>query len=304
MSMNGRSDAQQPPGPRLSRDFPGSRIPGDWSHPCWDGYRGMLRRLDLASFPTPAQLSGLLTHGTVSGGGAPLRFVPAGTLPGSEYERRIFETGEVSTRENNWHDLFNALAWCRLPRLKAALNAVHYRHLDQERDGRRGPRRDALTLLDESGALLVSRNRGLLHALARRDWRTAFVDLRRSWRSETRIVVCGHALLEKYLEPWKSITAHTLLLNIDAPPVSIEGPDFTGRLDALLGERLREPGLCDRPGDLSPVPLAGIPGWWRAGAQDAAFYGDGSVFRAPPVAFVPAPVHRLESIGPAPAACG
>ena len=210
-----------------------------WSHPCWDGYRGMFRRLSTGTFPTPAQLNGLLPRGTVSGGGAALRFVPAGAMAGSEYERRIFETGEVSTREGSWHDLFNALAWCRLPRLKAALNAVHYRHLDQERDGRRGPRRDALTLLDESGALVVSRNPDLLRALARRDWQKAFVDMDSSWSTETYIVVCGHALLEKYLNPWKSITAHALLLSSaqdEAQARSAPPPRFRDAMVAAAGE--------------------------------------------------------------------
>ena len=269
-----------------------------WTHPCWDGYRDLISRLDLARFPTPAELNALLPPGVVSGGGAPLRFVPAATLPGAEYERRIFETGEVSTRDQCWHDLFNALVWCRLPRLKAALNAVHYRHLDRQEDGRRGPRRDALTLLDESGALVVSRHRELLAALARRDWRSAFVDGGRLWSASTRILLCGHALLEKHLDPWKSITAHALLLSADAPAVPFESPEFPGWLDATLGERLRAPGLCDRPGDLSPVPLAGVPGWWRASAQDERFYADASVFRAPPVDLRAAPVRRVGAGGP------
>lgn len=266
-----------------------------WTHPCWEGYRDLLSRLDPARFPTPAELNRLLPPGVACGGGAPLRFVPAAALPGAEYERRIFETGEVSTRQRNWHDLFNALVWCRLPRLKAALNAVHYRHLDRQEGGRRGPRRDALTLLDESGAVVVSRNRALLEALARRDWRSAFVDNRGAWIAGTRIILCGHALLEKHLEPWKSITAHVLLLSVDDPPFPFGGADFPGWLDAMIAERLLIPGLCDRPGHLSPLPLAGIPGWWRTSAQDDRFYADASVFREPPANLRPAPVHHIGS---------
>ena len=29
-----------------------------------------------------------------------------------------FATGEVPTRESDWHDFFNALAWCAWPRTK------------------------------------------------------------------------------------------------------------------------------------------------------------------------------------------
>lgn len=264
-----------------------------WNHPCWESYRDLLSRLDPGRFPSLAELNGLLPPGVVSGGGAPLRFVPAAALGGADYERRIFETGEVSTRERNWHDLFNALAWCRLPRLKAALNAGHYRHLDRQEGGRRGPRRDALTLLDESGTLVVSRHRELVDALARRDWQAAFVDSRELWSAGTRILPCGHALLEKHLDPWKSITAHVLLLHVGAAPVALRSADFPDWLDAELAERLRNPGLCDRPGDLSPLPLAGIPDWWPASPQDADFYADASVFRAPPADSPPAPVRRI-----------
>lgn len=263
-----------------------------WRHPCWEDYRCLVERLDLTTFPELAQLNDLLPPGAVSGGGAPLQFVPAQTLSGAEYERRIFESGEVSTRENDWHDVFNGLVWCRLPRTKAALNAVHYRNLHRQRDGRRGPRRDALTLLDESGALVVSRTPDLLQALARRDWHSAFVAMRGIWARDARVVICGHALLEKLLDPWKSITAHALLLQVDSAP-PIDGMEFTGRLDATLGERLEAGGLCNAPCDLSPVPLAGIPGWSPDGPQDAEFYADESVFRPPPGGFRPAPVHQL-----------
>jgi hypothetical protein len=267
--------------------------PAQWNHPCWAPYRDLLARLDLARFPTPADLNRLLPPDAVSGGGAPLRFVGAEALPGVDYERRIFETGEVSTRGQSGHDLFNALVWCVLPRLKAALNAVHYRNLERQSAGCRGPRRDALTLLDESGALVLSRNRDLLDALARRDWRAAFVGLRDAWSSETRVVIGGHAVLEKCLDPWKSITAHALLLSIDVAAAPLAAPDFIGWLDAELGDRLRRRGLCDRPGDLSPLPLAGIPRWWRRSPQDAGFYGDAGVFRAPPARLLPAPVHPI-----------
>jgi len=264
-----------------------------WRHPCLDGYRDLIQRLGSGSFPTPDQLSALLPPGVKSGGGAPLRFVPAQSIPGVPYERHIFATGEVSTRGDNWHDLFNALVWCRLPRLKAAMNALHHRDLDPHSDGARGPRRDALTLLDESGALVVSRNRDLLHALARRDWDRAFVGLRAAWRSDTRVVICGHAVLEKFLEPYKAITAHALLLHVDAPPHRFPAEDFPGWLDTAVGERLLAGGWCASPADLSPLPLAGIPGWWREAEQDAGFYADRAVFRPPPAGSRPAPARRL-----------
>jgi len=281
----------------------------DLRQPCWDGFRELIGRLDGAGFPDAAHLNGLLPPQAVSGGGAPLRFVAAGALPGVAYERHIYETGQVPTRECNWHDLFNALAWCRWPLLKAAMNAAHYRQLGEQgqepgrgrESGRgtgRGPGRDALTLLDESGALVIARNRNVLQTLARREWQPAFQLLRCAWQGDVRVVLCGHALLEKFLAPYKSMTAHALLLHLDAPSLRGEAP--LRQVDAALAGRLSAGELAAAPAELSPLPLAGVPGWWSGAPQDAAFYADVAVFRPPPAELRPAPVHAL---GRPPARC-
>ena len=246
----------------------------DLEHPCWDGYRERIHRLDENAFPGPGALSGLLPSGLTGAGGKNIRFRAAAEIPGVAYEKHIHQTGEVSTREDCWHDLFNALAWCRFPRLKSAMNEVHYRHLGEEIDGRRGPQRDALTLLDESGVIVTSPDPALLEALFARDWQRAFVGQREAWAS-TGVAVCGHAILEKFLQPYKSLTAHALYLHLDKPMRAVE-------LDGMLAEALLEGTLLRSPRDLSPLPLMGIPGWWTGGAQDAEFYADRNVFRPPP----------------------
>ena len=245
----------------------------DQDHPCWDGYRELLERLPGDCFPDPETLNGLLHSGRAGAAGKPIRFCSAADLPGVAYEKHIFETGEVSTRENSWHDLFNALVWCRFPLLKTAMNEVHYRHLDEEQEGRRGSRRDALTLLDESGVIVFSRDEALLSALSARNWDAAFMQLRSAW-NETEVMVCGHAILEKFLAPYKSLTAHALL-------VPVRGSAGAADLDAVLAEGVSTGSLLKTPGDLSPLPLAGIPDWWTEGDQDAAFYADRQVFRPP-----------------------
>lgn len=273
---------------------------GNWNanidvrRPCWDGYRELLARLDGASFPDAASLDALLPPGTASGGGAALCFVATGELPGVSYERHIYETGQVPTREHNWHDLFNALAWCRWPRLKAAMNAAHYRHLEEPGGhctAGRGPLRDALTLLDESGALVIARNRNVLQALARRDWQPAFRLLRCAWQGDVRVALCGHALLEKSLAPYKSMTAHALLLQVDTMP--LQGETLLRQVDATLAKRLSADALIAAPSDLAPLPLAGIPGWWQETPQDPGFYADRAVFRDPPADLRAATVHAV-----------
>jgi hypothetical protein len=280
----------------------GTAIEGlDTRHPGWLGYRELLARLPGPGLPSAARLCRLLPPGAVSGSGRTLRFFPAAERPGVVYERHIYETGEVPTRAQDWHDLFNALVWCRLPRLKAAMNAQHCAQPDAARVGSRGPLRDALTLLDESGALVISSDRDLLQALAQRDWARAFHECRDVWATRARIVLCGHALLDKLRAPYKAMTAHALLLSGEPSPADQSLDEWFSRLDAVLARRLLA-GLCSRPADLSPLPLMGVPGWWSAGPQDEGFYADRAVFRAPPEEFRPAPLHELPDIrsaGPA-----
>jgi hypothetical protein len=261
----------------------------DTGLPCWDGYRKLLGQLSASLFPDTTALNEILPREISSGGRAAIRFVPASRLPGVQYEQHIFETGEVSTRENNWHDLFNALAWCRFPRLKLAMNSLHYKNLGREKGGRRGQVRDALTLLDESGVIVVGSNRSALDALASRDWKTAFFTHKAAWRTQLHVLICGHAILEKFLKPYKAITAHALFLH--APdPISEK------QLDILLASSLSEGRLLDSTADLSPLPLMGIPGWWPAGEQDRAFYDDRCVFRPIPGQINPVPIHKVSDL--------
>ena len=242
------------------------------SHPCWAGYRMLLDALPEGPLPGPAQLNRLLGPAARTRSGHAVRFVPADHLPGVDYERHIHETGEIPTRAN-WHDLGNALVWCRLPRLKAALNALHYEHLDEQAGGRRGAMRDALTLLDESGVVVIGDAPVLFDALRAHDWSRAYVALRGAWQA-VRVVVCGHAILEKFLEPYKALTAHALYLTAAGHPDD-------AALDCRLESALLEERRLTAPGDLQPLPLMGIPGWWTGGAQDIGFYADRAVFRPP-----------------------
>lgn len=190
------------------------------------------------------------------------RFEPAGPLA-TGYEQHIAATGRVPTRDNA-HDLFNGLVWLRCPAFKAALNHAHIA-APPAAPGRRGPVRDALTLLDESGLLLVAPP-ALQAALAAQDWTALFVTGRELWQQAQARVV-GHALLEKLLAPRKPLCARVLVVD------DLEAP----RLPAALA-----------PADLPPLPVLGIPGWWPPN-QVAGFYADDRVFRPKRLASTPAP---------------
>jgi len=180
------------------------------------------------------------------------RFEPAAPLAAG-YEQHIAATGRVPTRDNA-HDLFNGLVWLRCPVFKAALNRAHIA-APPAPPGRRGPLRDALTLLDESGLLLAA-PRALRQALQAQDWQALFGTHRALWQ-QTQALVVGHALLEKLLAPRKPLCARVLFVD------DIEAPTLT---EALT------------PADLPPLPVLGIPGWWPPN-EVAAFYSDDQVFR-------------------------
>ena len=201
---------------------------------------------------------------------APVHFVPQTALPpDTPYERYIFESKCVPTREG-WHDFFNALVWARLPRAKQQLNALQAAQIVRDGVGAvRGPVRDAITVFDENAALLHAPD-ALWQALAARDWAALFGPLRPLW-AEARLLVFGHAALEKLLAPYKSITVH--VWRVAAP---FDPAGHLDALDALLAADLTPAKLAAKP--FAPLPLLGVPGWW-ADNQAPGFYDDPQVFR-------------------------
>lgn len=258
----------------------------DINNPCWDGYRRLLGRLPADRFPDTGSLNACLPPGVANWNRQPIQFVPDSKLPGVSYEQHILRTGQVPTRENSWHDLFNALVWCRMPHLKASMNVIHCEQMERQKGSCRGGVRDALTLFDESGVIVQGTFPEGLEALARQDWSSALLTFREKWGKSMRVQVCGHAILEKFLDPYKSVTAHALL---------VLTPDglSTAELDHKLAQSLIEKHWLESPAGLSPLPLAGLPGWWVSSPQDAAFYKDKAVFRPPSPGRLAAPVHSL-----------
>jgi hypothetical protein len=204
--------------------------------------------------------------------GLPIRFAPAGDAGAAAYEAHIDATGRVPTRAataDSAHDLLNALVWLHFPRLKAALNARQAGEIARAGvQPVRGMARDAATLIDENGLLLASDDPAVFEALAARDWRRLFIDLRERWQRHVQPQIVGHALLDKLARPYKAITAHVIALSgrFDSPAA----------LDAAAARWVEQPNLCAR--GLQPLPVLGIPGWWPAN-EAADFYADAAVFR-------------------------
>ena len=207
--------------------------------------------------------------------GRRIRFVPPRD-DGLAYEARLWASGEVATRPDNWHDFFNALVWLSFPRAKLALSAGHARATATAAQPR-GAQRDALTHFDECGIVVVASQPELLELLRDFRWKTLFVERRAEVRRAMRFFVFGHATYEALLAPFHGLTAKAILHAVDAEWLALSEAEQVAAADALLAEDLAS-GRYSRPRDFSPLPLLGIPGV-TVDSENPAYYDDVRQFR-------------------------
>jgi hypothetical protein len=247
----------------------------------------VIARMEKADFPTLADWSQMLAAQDPAicvHNGKPLRFVPQeyGQLPFErQYEPRCYLHGEVPTREDNWHDLLNALVWFAFPRSKAAINLRHYLALTSETDlnSQRGAVRDMNTLLDESGVIVPCANEELAGLLRDFRWKELFWQRRAEVMRDMGFYLFGHGLYEKALKPYIGMTGQGLLLPVEPAFFDLPPQQRLASLDERVAGYLLQPGHCRSTRELTPVPLLGIPGWTSAN-EDASFYDDVSYFRS------------------------
>ena len=245
----------------------------DWSAPWLAPWRALgqpLAQLLLQDDPSVHQ-----ALQTAAKPGAPVVFVPQSALPeGTAYEQHIWDTRGVPTRDN-LHDFFNGLVWLQFPRTKRRLNQLQAQAIATDGvQAVRGPLRDAVTVFDENGALLQAPD-ALWDALRARDWQRLFIDLRPLW-AEARLVLFGHALLEKLALPRKPMVAHVF-----HAPVAMNS---IADMDSWLADQMEASAWSTKP--FTPLPVLGVPGWWPAN-EAPGFYDDAQVFR--PLRAAPVP---------------
>ena len=256
----------------------------DWSQPWFAPWRelgeptvrlaiqqqSVAKALNALSAPTKSEaLNGSDDTGLSLGCHNDVKFVPQSILPeGQAYEDFIFKTAQVPTRDG-LHDFFNGLCWHRFPHAKRRLNQLQAAEIaTQGIRPTRGPVRDALTLFDENVVLMHAPDT-VWQALQARDWVRLFVDLRDQWH-QMHLVLFGHALLEKLVMPYKSITGHVYRVANEVNPLD------EAALDAWLVQDLQPAKLATKP--YEPLPVLGVPGWWPANTE-RAYYEDTQVFR-------------------------
>jgi hypothetical protein len=189
---------------------------------------------------------------------------------GLHYEARIAQRNAIATRAENWHDLFNAMIWCRYPAIKQALNARQLAHIAAMGPTQRNRAQYALTQFDEAGVIVCVRDPALLALWDGHDWTALFHGHASSWDSrDIRIVaVIGHALLEHALVPELFLVGKC---------VAVQGDIDDDRCVANVARAIAEGRVLTDPLELRPLPLAGIPGWYPG--QDAGFFAEAACFR-------------------------
>jgi hypothetical protein len=198
-----------------------------------------------ARFPTAEELSAMYRARV----GSSLRFVevprskprrPKGPIDLTTlYEGQVTVRGEVPTRRDDWHDLFNALAFMTFPRAKRALHARQYAILEArlgstatKLPNARTREQDALALFDEGGLVVAS---SAPIGVSEQELREAMHARRAT------VVPFGHALYEHMVAgaPCPLATVHVVRADVD--------------LDAALAEALSAPTAF-----LVPSPERGV----------------------------------------------
>ncbi|GGA13955.1 DUF3025 domain-containing protein [Dyella caseinilytica] len=184
---------------------------------------------------------------------------------GLHYEERIAERSLIATREENWHDLFNAMIWLRYPSLKRALNRQQVADIVRLGPRQRSRPQCAQTHFDEAGVIAVLRDPDLIDLWNAHDWYGLFWRHRSAWNDGLiSVEVFGHALLEHALAPGKLLVGKALAVH--APGKACRQEIIEQCAEAISAGRL----LRD-PQELRPLPLSGIPGW-HPGSDSEAFH--------------------------------
>lgn len=199
------------------------------------------------------------------------------------YAPRVYMTGELQTRRENWHDFFQFMSWLMFPKAKAVINALHVPQAEARLAtasalGRRTPLENMLSLFDEGGAVIISSDASLLQLIREFRWKELFWERRADVAHSLRCISFGHALYEKALQPYLGMTANTILLDLDQTLLELPMDKLLPVLDARLAALFDAGTPYSQPQDLQPFPILGMPMWDQANCS-ADYYDNTRYFR-------------------------
>lgn len=197
------------------------------------------------------------------------------------YESEIYLTGRIPTRTRNWHDFFNALVWQIFPRAKSVLNHLHYQAQLIELSNKASNRsklRDAATLFDESGVVVVSSQVSLIQLIKDFAWKELFWRQRMTVLSSMRFFVFGHGLYEKALAPYTGMTGKGIIFSVTEAFFRQDLSAQLRTIDSMLDAHLSQ---LTTTADLTPIPLLGYPGWIEDNRNEI-YYANKKYFRDRP----------------------
>ena len=243
----------------------------DWSAPWLAPWRAAGQTVAQGVQCGASCAQALTDYGQLHAVHCPVHFVAPHALSAQEsieaYEAYIYRTRGVPTRDG-LPDFFNGLCWLTFPQTKVRLNQLQAQQIARSGvHSVRGPTRDGITVFDENAAFLQAPD-ALWSALEEKNWERLFSDLRPLW-AQSHLVLFGHALLEKLVQPRKGITAH--VYRVTAQDHSVQA------MDTWMAAELSAEKLARKP--FAHLPILGVPGWW-ADNEESGFYDDAFVFRS------------------------
>lgn len=211
----------------------------------------------------------------------PIRFVDELATASGSYEELIYHTGQVKTRRCNWHDFFNMLVWLTFPKIKKAINRIHFEQQLSKNFASSTPRQpleNFLTLFDENGVVVVSSDERLLDLIRTMQWKELFWKNREILSEKMRVFVIGHSLHEKLLTPYIGLVGHTLLYEVEDNFFSQDPCQQISYINDFCACWLDSNAINANPRILRPFPLLGLPNWYPNNYEE--FYDNTNYFRA------------------------
>ncbi|KAL9650492.1 hypothetical protein ABK040_004711 [Willaertia magna] len=208
------------------------------------------------------------------------------------YENFIFKNCKIPTRENNLHDFYNMLIWLTFTKTKSYFNYLHLKNSNNTKN--RTTLQNFITLLDECGVLIFVKNNYFnffKENLENMKFKDLFFKNKKEIIDNCHFIIIGHSIFEMLTtKPYIGYTTKCLILNIndlqfnEIQSITINDNikeylnNFQKNIDFIFYEYLENNNTKLIPSNLLPLPILGIPNWWKENEKEE-FYENKNYFR-------------------------